>query len=129
MKQKLEDKARLAYEVTGKRGGAPKHTPDTGSVKVIVDDAGTISVDAYQGFGETYTRRETTLITVHSNKFGDVYRGTFDGIAAILHSAQLAPDQVMGAGHTEVAELPAVGESGEPETDIAAALSFGDVLE
>ena len=140
MARRQEGKALLAYEVTGKRGGAPKHTPDTGSVRITADESVTITADAYQGFGSDYRRRDKTLITVHSTQFGDVYRGSADGMAAIRRSAQRSPTQMVDIEPAVVEELPSspvaeqvVGKSGEPapqqDDDPAAVLGFGDVLE
>lgn len=91
IKHKFDNMSRLGYEITGKRGGTPQVKDDIGRVGVFIDNSmgcqysggDTIKVDAFNGSGSTYERREQCEITI--TKSGEeVFKGNFDELVAKL---------------------------------------------
>lgn len=127
--------SRLAYEVSGKAGGQPKFKDNVGRVTLTVDSpdnvqhtSDTISVDAFAGFGSTYSRRDRCEITVHSGSKGDVFTGTFGELVSRLRGGvptEMVPEQPLAPPDGKcVAEMwqdgfassgTQVGKSGEPD--------------
>lgn len=81
-KEKYDGVSHLDYVFQGKRGGEPHYNKDVGKVIVCVDNpadkrySNTISIDAFEGYGDTYGRRSECKVTVcHDNAL--VFEGTF----------------------------------------------------
>lgn len=70
-------KAGLNTIVIDKKGSEPKHNSNVGRVTTQIEGLsnGSISVDAYQGQGDSYKRREDAEITIY---FGakESFKGT-----------------------------------------------------
>lgn len=90
IKNKFNCVSRLGYEITGKRGGKSQIKDDIGRVGAFIDNSmgcerngDTIFVDAFNGYGDTYKRREKCNITIQ--KAGkEVFNGTFDELVEKL---------------------------------------------
>ncbi len=73
--------SKIDMKVTGIRGGSPSWNDNKGQVTLFVDkDYQTITVDAFQGRGETYQRRNKALIEITNgdeiltfNSFEDLF--------------------------------------------------------
>lgn len=80
---KFDSHSFLGYSIQGKRGGTPQMKDDLGNVTTYIDNtngskyANCIVVDAFQGFGETYSRREKSEITIISEG-KEVFKGNFN---------------------------------------------------
>jgi hypothetical protein len=77
-------KAKLDVKTTGIKGGNPNYK-ETGKVVLFPDGSNKeyISIDAFKGSGNTYTRRNECLISVF-DKHGRIWEGSFLDLAAIL---------------------------------------------
>jgi hypothetical protein len=79
--------ANIDLKVTGVRGGSPSYNENKGQVTVFVESGYSrqqfISVDAFEGSGNDYKRREETKITIQ-DKYGRVWQGNFAELSAHL---------------------------------------------
>lgn len=72
----------IELKTTGVRGGSPKHTT-TGKVEVTDhEEEFHVSVDAYEGRGNSYKEREE--IEVHIQIGDEVFRGTVKELKELL---------------------------------------------
>lgn len=75
----MEKSACLSSVTQGINGGNESNPKTYGMCKVFVGVGKSIKLDAFQGIGETYTRREDVEITIKDgNKI--VFRGTFEDL-------------------------------------------------
>jgi hypothetical protein len=76
--------AKIDLKVTGIRGRNPSWSENKGEVITFIDDnrVNYISTDAFEGFGENYKRRETSLITVCFE--GKQWKGSITELATLL---------------------------------------------
>lgn len=81
--------ANIDLKVTGVRGGSPSYNENKGKVTTFIDSGFNteqfISVDAFEGFGKDYKRRNETKITIQ-DKYGRVWEGTFSELADKLNN-------------------------------------------
>lgn len=92
---KFDFQSRLGYSIQGKRGGTPQIKDDIGSVCAFVDNSmgcqysggNTITVNAFQGMGETYERRKKCEITI-CNKGEEVFKGDFAELVSKLQPTE-----------------------------------------
>lgn len=75
-------KSSLDLKVTGVRGGNASWIEDKGSVVVFVDGSDYISVDAFQGRGNEYKRREECEIQIVIDS--RIWKGTKDEFSVVL---------------------------------------------
>lgn len=80
-------KSELSLAVQGVKGGNIKEYPNVGFTCNFVGNNNKICFDAFQGYGDSYKRREETQIRVIK---GDkvIFRGTFDELAEIIEKKQ-----------------------------------------
>ena len=77
----------LKIFVQGTKGG-PAREKEIGSVTACIDRPGDeIMVDAFSGYGETYMRRNNTLINVCKND-EVVFSGSFDELVEMIKNGQ-----------------------------------------
>ena len=76
-------KSELSLAVQGVKGGNIKEYPKVGFTCNFVGNNNKIAFDAFEGYGDTYRRREETQIRVIN---GDkvIFQGTFDELAKII---------------------------------------------
>lgn len=86
-------KSFLSVQTEGVRGGKLSVESNKASVTTIIDHyAGKIIVDAFQGSGENYKRRERSLIRI---KIGEVdWSGTAEELAQIFRDASDIADDI-----------------------------------
>lgn len=81
------EKANIDLKVQGVRGGSPSYNENKGQVTVFIESGFSrqqfISVDAFEGIGNDYKRRDETKITIH-DKYGRVWQGNFAELSAML---------------------------------------------
>lgn len=78
--------SKIDIKVTGKRGNAPKWEEDKGAVTLFIDNTNSsnyINVDAFEGFGNNYKRRDKSLISIQINS--NVWVGTIEELADRLN--------------------------------------------
>lgn len=84
IKDRDKIESRLGYSIQGKRGGMPHIKDDVSSITMFIDNAngcqyGTgsyIKADAFSGFGDTFSRREMSEVSIVSD--GNViFKGDF----------------------------------------------------
>lgn len=71
-------RTKISVKIQGVRGGNPTYEENKGYVCTIIDgkENGSITIDAFEGKGPSYTRREIPLITVfHGGTL--IFEGTF----------------------------------------------------
>ena len=80
-------KAKVNLKVRGVRGGSPTWNPDKGEVITFIDgERNYISVDAFEGRGTQYKRREKSAIEININ---DVeWKGTAEELAELITHAR-----------------------------------------
>ena len=74
-------KAIINTIVTGIKGNTPKHNSNLGRVTTTIEGLsnGSISIDVFEGQGETYKRRSDAEITI---RFGEIFfEGTLTELA------------------------------------------------
>jgi glyoxylate carboligase len=81
--------ARINTKITGVRGGHPVWSENKGCVTIFIDHSyqnsypSLISVDAFQGYGKDYKRRETCKIQIqHEGKM--LFHGSIEELTEIL---------------------------------------------
>lgn len=80
--------SKLDLKIQGVRGGDPQWLENKGRCLSFIDNASSanyISVDAFEGWGEDYKRREECLITIQFNQ--SVWTGTIKDLAEALKIA------------------------------------------
>lgn len=80
-------KANIDLKVIGVRGGSPSYNENKGQVTTFIDSGygnpEFICVDAFDGSGTDYKRREETKITIQ-DKYGRVWQGNFAELSIFL---------------------------------------------
>jgi hypothetical protein len=80
-------KANINLKVIGVRGGSPSYNENKGQVTTFVESGNNrqqfISVDAFEGNGSSYKRRDDAHITIH-DMYGRVWQGSFAELSAAL---------------------------------------------
>lgn len=76
---------KINYKVQGVRGGNPSYRENVGYVATFVDGL-TIVADAFEGYGDTYKRREENLITISNNDGKTLFSGTSKQLIDTLNS-------------------------------------------
>ncbi len=77
----------LSVKQQGVKGGSPSYA-EKGRATLFIDEPGQlIAVDAFDGFGKTYKRRERCFIEV-SDGSGNVWTGTFEDLSKLLFHKQ-----------------------------------------
>lgn len=82
------EKANLNLKIWGIRGNAAQYTQNKGKVVAFIDNTNAyISVDAFDGMGQTYQRRDNCEIEIYDNhEF--VFKGTFKELIERLKSTE-----------------------------------------
>jgi len=79
--------ANIDLKVTGVRGGSPSYNENKGQVTTFIDSGYArpefISVDAFEGSGSDYKRREETKITIQ-DRYGRCWQGNFAELSALI---------------------------------------------
>ena len=90
IKHKFDSQSRLGYSIQGKRGGAPQVKDDVGRIVTYIDNDNSIPesynfifVDAFQGHGEDYHRREECKIIICDVE-GVAFEGNFKELISKL---------------------------------------------
>ena len=79
--------AELIVSTQNKKGNAPKLNYNVGRVDILIDDylvAGDISIDSFEGQGDSYKQRESSEIVICANGFEE-FRGTLKELVALLN--------------------------------------------
>ena len=79
--------AELIVSTQNKKGNAPKLNYNVGRVDILMDDylvSGDISIDSFEGQGDSYKQRESSEIVICANGFEE-FRGTLKELVAILN--------------------------------------------
>ena len=76
----------LIVRTQNKKGNAPKLNYDVDRVDIFIDDSvyGNISIDSFEGQGDSYKQRESSEIVICANGFEE-FRGTLKELVAILN--------------------------------------------
>ena len=81
--------ATLNIKTQGKRGGNPQYKEDIGYATLFLNSQDYISIDVFEGYGETYKRREQEEINI--TIFGEEL---FTGTRQELHELLVAAKQL-----------------------------------
>ena len=79
--------AELIVSTQNKKGNAPKLNYNVGRVDILIDDylvSGDISIDSFEGQGDSYKQRESSEIVICANGFEE-FRGTLKELVALLN--------------------------------------------
>ena len=79
--------AELIVRTQNKKGNAPKLNYNVGRVDILIDDylvSGDISIDSFEGQGDSYKQRESSEIVICSDGFEE-FRGTLKELVALLN--------------------------------------------
>jgi hypothetical protein len=76
-------KSELSLAVQGVKGGNIKEYPNVGFTCNFVGNDNKIAFDAFEGYGDSYARREETQIRVIKGS-NVIFSGTFDELAEII---------------------------------------------
>ena len=78
--------AELIVRTQNKKGNAPKLNYNVGRVDILIDDSvsGDISIDSFEGQGDSYKQRESSEIVICSDGFEE-FRGTLKELIALLN--------------------------------------------
>ena len=79
--------AELIVSTQNKKGNAPKLNYNVGRVDILMDDylvSGDISIDSFEGQGDSYKQRESSEIVICANGFEE-FRGTLKELVALLN--------------------------------------------
>lgn len=98
---KFDFQSRLGFSIQGKRGGTPQVKDDIGCIISYIDNpngyelkrANAIRVDAFQGQGDTYERRDKSNITIF-NKGDIIFNGDFNQLANKLLSTDIKTSKI-----------------------------------
>ena len=87
-------KACLAVMVQGTQGRTFKNLKQQGQISLAIDYNGTddrqLWVDAFQGTGTDYKRRDKSLINIYNYKGIPVFSGTFDEMCELIEAGRRA---------------------------------------
>lgn len=92
---KYDNIARLGYSLQGKRGGNPQIKDNIGCISAYIDSStgcdpftsNNITVNAFEGYGDDYHRRDKCEIVINS-KGNEIFRGDFQDLVKICHRRQ-----------------------------------------
>ena len=79
--------AELIVSTQNKKGNAPKLNYNVGRVDILIDDylvSGDISIDSFEGQGDSYKQRESSEIVICANGVEE-FRGTLKELVAMLN--------------------------------------------
>ena len=78
--------AELIVRTLNKKGNEPKLKDNAGRVDILIDDdvAINISIDSFDGQGDSYKKREFSEIVICSNGFEE-FRGTLKELVEMLN--------------------------------------------
>jgi len=78
--------AELIVRTQNKKGNAPKLNYNVGRVDILIDDSvsGDISIDSFEGQGDSYKQRESSEIVICANGVEE-FRGTLKELVALLN--------------------------------------------
>lgn len=74
---------KLAIKTQNKAGNEPKYKENLGLVSIFINSEAWISIDLFEGFGDSYRQRETEEITISDNG-NIVFKGSFRELIQIL---------------------------------------------
>ena len=82
--------AELIVRTQNKKGNEPKLKDNVGRVDILIDDSAyiNISIDSFEGQGDSYKQRESSEIVICANGFEE-FRGTLKELVAILNKRRL----------------------------------------
>jgi hypothetical protein len=87
------EQANIDLKITGVRGGSPSYNENKGQVTVFIESGYSrqqfICIDAFEGSGKDYKRRDQTKITIH-DKYGRTWQGNFAELSAHLFEQEKA---------------------------------------
>lgn len=75
--------SKLTFIKTDTQGIKMTNNKEVGYININVDNKYTMEVDAFEGMGTSYCRREDSLVNIYSDK-AIVFRGTFGKLVTIL---------------------------------------------
>ena len=79
--------ATLNIKTQGKRGGTPNYKEDIAYASLFINSQDCISIDMFEGYGETYKRREQEEINI--TIFGEeLFTGTRQELHELLVTAK-----------------------------------------
>lgn len=78
--------AELIVRTQNKKGNEPQSKYNVGRVDILIDDSVSrnISIDSFEGQGDSYKQRESSEIVICSNGFEE-FRGTLKELIALLN--------------------------------------------
>lgn len=76
---------KLAVKTQNKKGNEPKYKENFGFSSIFLSTENWISIDLYEGFGDSYKPRETEEVTISDNG-NIVFKGNFSELIKILKS-------------------------------------------
>jgi len=78
--------AELIVRTQNKKGNEPNLKHNVGRVDILIDDSvsNNISIDAFEGQGDSYKQRESSEIVICANGFEE-FRGTLKELVALLN--------------------------------------------
>lgn len=76
---------KLTIKTQNKAGNEPKYKENLGFASIFLHSQDWISIDLFEGFGDTYRQRETEEITISDNG-NIVFKGNFTELVKILKS-------------------------------------------
>ncbi|MDC8102692.1 MULTISPECIES: hypothetical protein [Chryseobacterium] len=74
---------KLAIKTQNKAGNEPKYQENLGLVSIFMNSEDWISIDLFEGFGNSYRQRETEEIVISDNE-NIVFKGSFGELIQIL---------------------------------------------
>ena len=78
--------AELIVRTQNKKGNSPDLKHNVGRVDILIDDSVStnISIDSFEGQGDSYKQRESSEIVICANGFEE-FRGTLKELVALLN--------------------------------------------
>lgn len=78
--------AELIVRTQNKKGNEPQLKHNVGRVDIFIDDSvfGNISIDSFEGQGDSYKQRESSEIVICANGFEE-FRGTLKELVTMLN--------------------------------------------
>ncbi|MBT2621245.1 hypothetical protein [Chryseobacterium sp. ISL-6] len=74
---------KLAIKTQNRAGSEPKYKENLGFASIFLHPQDWISIDLFEGFGDSYRQRETEEITISDNG-NIVFKGSFRELIQIL---------------------------------------------